>query len=164
MANMDTIPTILQSLTAIWHAPLTNFAQGFIQSITTTIDLIAIVIVVVSVYQGIVSYISQSVLPQMKITKSNAAYDNRRDVGSDLSNNPNRKVKQNFVSGLLFALELESANAILKLGLFTSMATGLSTSVTTTLVPFNIGNNFIFFVAVLSLRIAINQTLRRFSW
>ena len=163
MANMDIIPTILQSLTAIWHAPLANFAQGFIQSITTTIDLIAIVIVVVSVYQGVVSYLSQSVLRQMKITKSYAAYNNRRDIRSDLANNPNRKVKQNFVSGLLFALELEAANAILKLGLFTSMATGLSASATTTLVPFNIWNNFIFFVAVLSLRIAINQTLRRFS-
>jgi hypothetical protein len=99
----------------------------------------------------------------MKITKSYAAYNNRRDIESDLANNPNRKVKQNFVSGLLFALELEAANAILKLGLFTSMATGLSSSTTTTLVSFNIWNNFIFFVAVLSLRIAINQTLRRFS-
>ena len=161
---MDIVPTIMQSLTAIWHAPLANFAQGFLQTITTAIDLIAVVIILISICQGVVSYLSQSVLPQMKIINSYAAYNNnRRDIGSDLANNPNRKVKQNFVSGLLFALELESANAILKLGLFTSMATGLSTSATTSPVPFTIGNNFIFFVAVLSLRIAINQTLRRFS-
>ena len=162
---MDIVPTIMQSLTAIWHAPLANFAQGFLQTITTAIDLIAIAIILISICRGVVSYLSQSVLPQMKIINSYAAYNNnyRRDIGSDLANNPNRKVKQNFVSGLLFALELESANAILKLGLFTSMATGLSTSATTSPVPFTIGNNFIFFVAVLSLRIAINQTLRRFS-
>jgi hypothetical protein len=51
----------------------------------------------------------------------------------------------------------ESANAILKMGVFTSILTGTITAST-----FNL-NNFIFFVGVFSVRIAINQTLRRFS-
>jgi hypothetical protein len=69
-------------------------------------------------------------------------------------------IKKNFIRGLLLALELESANAILKMGIFTSLITQSSPSPPLSSL-FNF-NNFIFFVAVLSLRIAINQTLRRF--
>jgi hypothetical protein len=71
-------------------------------------------------------------------------------------------IKKNFIRGLLLALELESANAILKMGIFTSLITQSfpsSPHLPSSLFNFN---NFIFFVAVLSLRIAINQTLRRF--
>ena len=70
-------------------------------------------------------------------------------------------IKKNFIRGLLLALELESANAILKMGIFTSLITQSSPSPPSPSSLFNF-NNFIFFVAVLSLRIAINQTLRRF--
>jgi hypothetical protein len=69
-------------------------------------------------------------------------------------------IKKNFIRGLLLALELESANAILKMGIFTSLITQSSPSPPLSSL-FNF-NNFIFFVGVLSLRIAINQTLRRF--
>jgi hypothetical protein len=62
-----------------------------------------------------------------------------------------------FINSLLLALELESANAILKTTAFASSATA-----TTDLLSSDNINNFIFFVAVLSLRISINHTLRRF--
>jgi hypothetical protein len=61
---------------------------------------------------------------------------------------------KNFISSLLLALELESANAILKMGMFAAGTNhGISDST----------SNFLFFVAVLSVRIAVNQTLRRFG-
>lgn len=72
-------------------------------------------------------------------------------------------IKKNFIKGLLLALELESANAILKMGIFTSLITQSSSFSLLSSSSVSNFNNFIFFVAVLSLRIAINQTLRRFS-
>jgi hypothetical protein len=69
-----------------------------------------------------------------------------------------RAAKENFIKGLLLALELESANAILKISVFTSSLVGISTTSSTS--PFSI-NNFIFFVGIFSVRIAINHTLRR---
>ena len=74
-------------------------------------------------------------------------------------------IKKNFIRGLLLALELESANAILKMGIFTSLITqsSSSSSLLSSSSSSSNFNNFIFFVAVLSLRIAINQTLRRFG-
>ncbi len=71
-----------------------------------------------------------------------------------------RVVKENLIRGLLLALELESANAILKMGVFTSGLVGISTTSSTSSSTFGI-NNFIFFVGIFSIRIAINQTLRR---
>jgi hypothetical protein len=71
--------------------------------------------------------------------------------------NKRKIAKENFIKGLLLALELESGNAILKLGIFTSIMTGTITASTLNM------NNFIFFIGVLSVRIGINQTLRRFS-
>jgi hypothetical protein len=45
-----------------------------------------------------------------------------------------RMLKEYFIKGLLLALELESANAILKMGIFTSSLVGISsTSSTSTL-------------------------------
>jgi hypothetical protein len=70
-----------------------------------------------------------------------------------------RVVKENLIRGLLLALELESANAILKMGVLTSGLVGLSTTLSSAY-TFGI-NNFIFFVGIFSLRIAINHTLRR---
>jgi hypothetical protein len=49
--------------------------------------------------------------------------------------------KGEFIKGLLLALEFESANAILKMGVFTSIITG-------TITTFNL-NNFIFFIGIL---------------
>jgi hypothetical protein len=66
--------------------------------------------------------------------------------------------KENFVRGLLLALEMESANAILKMCVFTSSLVGIPTTASTS--TFSI-NNFIFFVGIFSVRIAINQILRK---
>jgi hypothetical protein len=62
-----------------------------------------------------------------------------------------------FINSLILSLELESANAILKMGLFASNATSYDH------ITSNNINSFIFFVAVLSVRIAINQTIKRYS-
>jgi hypothetical protein len=68
---------------------------------------------------------------------------------------------KSFINSLLLALELESANAILKMGEFVSNAT-ITTSSNFTTSSSNI-NNFIFFVSILTVRIAINQTLRKYN-
>ncbi len=62
-----------------------------------------------------------------------------------------------FINSLLLALELESANAILKIGMFIINNTNVDSHVSQDI------NDFIFFVAVLSVRITINQTLRRIN-
>ena len=51
--------------------------------------------------------------------------------------------KKNLVRGLLFALELESANAILKMGIFTSFFVDMSSLTGTS--SGNIVSNFVFF-------------------
>jgi hypothetical protein len=71
-------------------------------------------------------------------------------------------IKKNFVRGLLLALELESANVILKMGLFTSIMVEMQQPSLQLTTVQNI-NNFIFFEAILSIRVAINQTLRKYS-
>jgi hypothetical protein len=72
------------------------------------------------------------------------------------NNDGNNSVKS-FISSLLLALELESANAILKMGLF------ISNNASNDYLSAINNNNLIFFVAVLSVRIAINQTLKRYN-
>ncbi len=62
-----------------------------------------------------------------------------------------------FINSLLLALELESANAILKMGMFIINNTNVNSKISQDI------SNFIFFVAVLSVRITINQTLRRIT-
>jgi hypothetical protein len=64
----------------------------------------------------------------------------------------------NLIKGLLLASELESADVVLKMGMFTLDIANDG--------PYNSQNinDFMFFVAVLSVRITINQTLRRFNW
>ena len=130
--------------------------QSIIPIITPIIDIFAIVVIAVTVFTSILpliknvaalslSFIIKSSKDRQKTTEEN--YLLRR-----------RAVKENFIKGLLLALELESANAILKMGIFTSSLVGISTTLSTS--TFNI-NNFIFFVGIFSVRIAINQTLRR---
>jgi hypothetical protein len=131
-------------------------AQSIISIINSIIDIFAIVVIAVTVFTSILpliknvaalslSFIIKSSKDRQKTTEEN--YLLRR-----------RAVKENFIKGLLLALELESANAILKMGIFTSSLVGISTTLSTS--TFNI-NNFIFFVGIFSVRIAINQTLRR---
>lgn len=129
---------------------ITFNSQDIIFLITSFIDLFAIIVIGVSV--------SLSILPLLKTTIKSGSVTSKfseADQESDLTVNKRRIAKNNFIKGLLLALELESANAILKLGIFTSILTG-------TISTFNM-NNFIFFIGLLSSRIAINQSLRRFN-
>jgi hypothetical protein len=131
-------------------------AQSIISIINSIVDIFTIVVIAVTVFTSILplmknvaalslSFIIKSSKDRQKTTEEN--YLLRRSA-----------VKENFIKGLLLALELESANAILKMGIFTSSLVGISTTLSTS--TFNI-NNFIFFVGIFSVRIAINQTLRR---
>ncbi len=113
--------------------------QYIISMITKTVDFFVVLIIGISATQTILPA-ARSMLKLDKKTKDNNI------------------IIRNFVKGLLLALELESANAILKMGMFTLNITNVGSHM-----PKNT-NDFIFFVAVLSVRIAINQTLRRFSW
>jgi hypothetical protein len=129
-------------------------SQDIIFFITSFIDVFAIIVIGVSV--------PFSISPILKTTiKSNPFTSNssegHSDQEGDLTINKRKIAKENFIKGLLLALELESGNAILKLGIFTSILTGTITTSTLNM------NNFIFFVGVLSVRIGINQTLRRFN-
>ena|SRR5919109_2685080 len=141
-------------------------SQDIIFLITSFIDIFAIIVIGVSV--------SFSILALLKITITfNPFTSNSFEKLSEqershyLMTNRRRRIKiakENFIKGLLLALDLESANAILKLGVFSSsILTGTATmSTATTTSTFNM-NNFLFFIGVLSIRIGINQTLRRFN-
>src|ERR687886_1261552 len=116
-------------------------AQSIISIINSIIDIFAIVVIAVTVFTSILpliknvaalslSFIIKSSKDRQKTTEEN--YLLRR-----------RAVKENFIKGLLLALELESANAILKMGIFTSSLVGISTT-SSSISTFGI-NNFIFF-------------------
>jgi uncharacterized membrane protein len=116
--------------------------SNIISIITRTIDFIAVLIIGVSAIQTSAPIVI-SLINLNKKNKSDYVF------------------LKSFINSLLLALELESANAILKMAVFVSNATdtiqgNLPTSST------NI-NNFIFFVALLTVRIAINQTLRKYN-
>jgi hypothetical protein len=116
--------------------------SNIISTITKTIDFIVVLIIGISAIQAIYPII----ISLINLTKKN---------NSDYSS------IKSFISSLLLALELESANAILKMGIFVSNATDTISGNFTT--SSNNVNNFIFFVAVLTVRIAINQTLRKYN-
>ncbi len=109
--------------------------QDIIFIITKTIDFFVVLIIGISAFQTVIPII-------IYVTKVK-----RRE---------NIAIKS-FISSLLLALELESANAILKMGLFASIA------ISTDHIVYGNINNFIFFIALISVRILINQTLRRYN-
>lgn len=118
------------------------FDVQYLISITTkTIDFFVVLIIGVSA--------TQTILPAARYTLK---------IDKKTKDNNNNIAIRNFVKGLLLALELESANAVLKMGMFALNVTNVDSHM-----PQNI-NDFVFFVAVLSVRIAINQTLKRFNW
>lgn len=128
--------------------------------ITQTIDIFAITIILVSVTQSIlptISFIIKSFIPLM--VKKNKLEEKEKENQKDNINTKSKLKYNNFIKGLLLALEFESANAILKMGVFTFYAT---TNISNQSYESNI-NNFIFFVAILSTRIAINQTIRKYG-
>jgi hypothetical protein len=129
-------------------------AQAIISIISLIIDTFAIAVVAVSVLAGIFALIEStatSFLPFFIKSSSNKQNEENHLL-------TRRVAKENFIKGLLLALELESANAILKMGVFSSILVGIPSSLSSS--TFSI-NNFIFFVGIFSIRIAINQTLRR---
>ena len=129
-------------------------AQNIISIITSVIDIFAIVVVAVSVFTTTLSLMKSSIASSLPfVIKSSSD----RQTATENYKLRRRVVKENFIKGLLLALELESANAILKMGVFTSSLVGISSLSAKT---FRL-NNFIFFVGILSVRIAINQILRR---
>ncbi|MDQ3837335.1 MAG: hypothetical protein M3270_10445 [Thermoproteota archaeon] len=145
---------------------------NLIQLVIQLIDIMAILIVLISIIQSIkpfLSYIVRATFrPSSQISKEDNG--NNTDTSTDtkskrlLINDRYNSSKKSFVNGLLLVLELESANAILKMGVFTSSSVGLNSLLLQS--PSSIqalSGNFLFFVVILSLRIAINQTLRRFS-
>ncbi len=120
--------------------------EDIIFTITSLIDIIAVSVIAVSVIQTIY-YLSiynfKSILSSAK-TKS-------------ISNS--NIIQRNFITGLILALEFEAANTILKMGVFTSLVIDKSSST----ISDNFINNFIIFVMVISIRIAIKQSLGRFN-
>ena len=120
--------------------------EDIIFTITSFIDIIPVSVIVVSVIQTIY-YLSiynfKSILSSAK-TKT-------------ISNS--NIIQSNFITGLILALEFEAANTILKMGVFTSLVIYKSSST----ISDNIINNFIIFVMVISIRIAIKRSLRRFN-
>jgi hypothetical protein len=131
-------------------------AQNIISIITSIVDIFAIVVVAVTFFTSTFPLIkSAAALSLPFLIKSTT---DRRKTTEENYLLRRRAAKENFIKGLLLALELESANAILKIGVFTSSLVGISTTSSTS--TFNI-SNFIFFVGIFSVRIAINQTLRR---
>ena len=120
--------------------------EDIIFTITLVIDIIAISVIAVSVIQTIYylsTYNFKSILSSTKTTS--------------ISNS--NIIQRNFITGLILALEFEAANTILKMGVFTSLMIDKSSSTLSD----NFINNFIIFVMVISIRIAIKQSLGRFN-
>jgi hypothetical protein len=114
--------------------------------ITYIIDIIAISVISISVIQTIF-YLLKYNLKSFQLVQQ-----------SSISNS--NIIKRNFISGLLLALEFEAANAILKMGVFTSFVIDQSSSSST--LSDNFINNFVIFIMVLFIRIAINHSFARF--
>jgi hypothetical protein len=134
-------------------------AQSVISIINLIIDIFAIAVIAVSLLTSIWPLIKDSARSSLPFFIKSSSDSSR--LNEEKKNHFSRRgvvSKENFIRGLLLALELESANAILKMGLFTSSLVGIPTTSSTS--TFSI-NNFIFFVGIFSVRIAINQTLRR---
>ena len=134
----------------------------------------AIVIVIISIIQAIKPFLTYSVRATFRSFAQTSIENTSNNTGNGISTDSQPKKlligsrynssKKSFVTGLLLALELESANAILKMGLFTASSVGLSSMLSQTQTPISVlDGNFLFFVIVFGVRIAINQTLRRFS-
>ena len=120
--------------------------EDIIFTITLVIDIFAISVIAVSVIQTIY-YLSiynfKSILSSAKTT----------------SISDSNIIHRNFITGLILALEFEAANTILRMGVFTSLVIDKSSGTLSD----NFINNFIIFVMVISIRIAIKQSLGRFN-
>lgn len=143
-----------------------NF-QDFIFLITSVIDIFAATIIAISTFQAMIPMMKVTVISTLDVRNRLPSSTSAQEklVQRNDSRDTKQKgywIKKNFVRGLLLALELESANAILKMGLFTSIMIEMQQPSLQLATTQNI-SNFIFFVAILSIRVAINQTLRRYG-
>ena len=119
--------------------------EDTIFTITLVIDIIAISVIAVSVIQTIYYLSIYNFRPILSSSKT-----------TSISNS--NIIQRNFITGLILALEFEAANTILRMGVFTSLVIDKSS----TTLSDNFINNFIIFVMVISIRIAIKQSLGRF--
>jgi hypothetical protein len=128
----------------------------FLVLITTILDVFAATIVAISVFQALISSVFRHVSYPFSFLS------NRYDI--QIKNSKDHKVQsykvssstRNLIRGLLLGLEFESASAIIKLGIF----------MTNIIISDPMGDNindFLFFSSILTLRIIINQSLRRFN-
>jgi hypothetical protein len=129
---------------------------GILTAITQILDFFSVTIIAVSIIQAII----------LKVTTKYNFHFSYNINGPDSQSINDKDFKEespkgnttirNLISGLLLALEFESASAIIKLGIFT----------TTITMPDSISNNlndFIFIIGILMLRMVLNQSLRRFN-
>jgi hypothetical protein len=128
----------------------------FLVLITTILDVFAATIVAISVFQALISSVFRHVSYPFSFLS------NRYDI--QIKNSKDHKVQsykvssstRNLIRGLLLGLEFESASAIIKLGIF----------MTNIIISAPMGDNindFLFFSSIITLRIIINQSLRRFN-
>ena len=139
---------------------LSLVGQDLISLITTLIDLLAVSIIAISIIQAIAPLTKVMISGLMTVAGSFYYHERQLQDQRSLYRHKGQIAKKNLIRGLLLALELESANAILKMGIFTSFLTG---NLALAEESANGVNNFIFFIAVLSVRIGINWGLRRFN-
>jgi hypothetical protein len=124
--------------------------------ITQIIDFIAVTIIAVSIFQLLASKVylrhAFSFPPYKKGLGTNRKYYvfKIKLFEGDIS-------LGDLVKGLLLALEFESASAIIKLGIFTTSITLLSEPLSSNL------DKFAFFAGILTVRITLNQSLRRYK-
>ncbi len=119
--------------------------EDIIFTITLVIDIIAISVIAVTVIQTIY-YLSIYNFKSILLSSKKSAISNSNII------------QRNFITGLILALEFEVANTILRMGVFTSLVIDKSS----TTLSDNFINNLIIFVMVISIRIAIKQSLGRF--
>ncbi|MDQ4073714.1 MAG: hypothetical protein M3162_05345 [Thermoproteota archaeon] len=130
--------------------------EGIISFVTRTIDVFVLVIISLSSIQVLASIIVSKVKEPGFVLKGKKQEVSKNDDMANKKDMTCLKIR-NFINSLLLALELEGANAILKMSVFTSIVTGTNNRFSADDV-----NNFIFFISLLSLRIVINQTIRKF--
>lgn len=128
----------------------------FLVLITTMLDVFAVTIVAISVFQALISSVFKHVSYPFSFLSNR--YDIQIKISKDhkvqsykVSSSP-----RNLIRGLLWGLEFESTSVIIKLGIFMINIT-ISAPMGDNI------NDFLFFSSILTLRIIINQSLRRFN-
>lgn len=128
--------------------------------ITQILDFIAVTIIAISIFQFVVSRFfarHDFVFPHYKKRLGSSSSSNRKYNFFKMKLFGGNICIGDLVKGLLLSLEFESASAILKLGIFTTSITLLSEPLSSNL------DKFAFFVGILTLRIVLNQSLRKYE-